>query len=287
MAIKNLQGQRFGRLTVVEFKGQDNQGNALWRCECDCGGEIVTRNRVLSQGDATSCGCKRIESTRKHGMLKSPNSATVEESGFISSQPTLFFTTDIEQAEFEAWNPGGIQIGSTRGYSLGRAGQASMLQANESQLALKLMQEKENQMLMIGARIVQQSGQNETAEAARIRYSSDNSVLGTIAGNVSEALKRAILDAQLYMSGKADMTNTVFWLNQEFFDASLTSQDVLALIQSWQQGIIAKSDVRTKFRQTGWLEADRNDDDIDAERAEEPAIEGDAVSDNADPLPEE
>ncbi|NKE95235.1 DUF4055 domain-containing protein [Pantoea agglomerans] len=228
-----------------------------------------------------------LEDLAEVNVLHYGNSATVEESGFISSQPTLFFTTDIEQAEFEAWNPGGIQIGSTRGYSLGRTGAANMLQANESQLALKLMQEKENQMLMIGARIVQQSGQNETAEAARIRYSSDNSVLGTIAGNVSEALKRAILDAQLYMSGKADMANTVFWLNQEFFDASLTSQDVLALIQSWQQGIIAKSDVRTKFRQTGWLEADRNDDDIDAERAEEPAIEGDAVSDNADPVPEE
>ncbi|MDJ0087703.1 DUF4055 domain-containing protein [Pantoea allii] len=228
-----------------------------------------------------------LEDLAEVNVLHYGNSATVEESGFISSQPTLFFTTDIEQSEFETWNPGGIQIGSTRGYSLGRAGQASMLQANESQLALKLMQEKENQMLMIGARIVQQSGQNETAEAARIRYSSDNSVLGTIAGNVSEALKRAIMDAQLYMSGKADMTNTVFWLNQEFFDASLTSQDVLALIQSWQQGIIAKSDVRTKFRQTGWLEADRNDDDIDAERDEEPVIEGDAVTSESNPVIEE
>lgn len=228
-----------------------------------------------------------LEDLAEVNVLHYGNSATVEESGFISSQPTLFFTTDIEQSEFEAWNPGGIQIGSTRGYSLGRTGQALMLQANESQLALKLMQEKENQMLMIGARIVQQSGQNETAEAARIRYSSDNSVLGTIAGNVSEALKRAILDAQLYMSGKADMTNTVFWLNQEFFDASLTSQEVLALIQSWQQGIIAKSDVRTKFRQTGWLEADRNDDDIDAERAEEPAIEGDTVTNDLEPITEE
>ena len=218
-----------------------------------------------------------LEDLAEVNVLHYGNSATVEESGFISSQPTLFFTTDISQEEFQNWNPNGIQIGSTCGYSLGKAGSATLVQANESQLALKLMQEKENQMLMIGARIVQQSGQNETAEAARIRYSSDNSVLGTIAGNVSEALKRAILDAQMYMSGKADMVKTVFWLNQEFFDATLTSQDVLALIQSWQQGIIAKSDVRTKFRQTGWLEADRNDDDINAERAEEPAIEGNAV----------
>jgi hypothetical protein len=228
-----------------------------------------------------------LEDLAEVNVLHYGNSATVEESGFISSQPTLFFTTNIDQQSFETWNPGGIQIGSTKGYSLGSDGNAIMLQASESQLALKLMQEKENQMLMIGARIVQQSGQNETAEAARIRYSSDNSVLGTIAGNVSEALKRAILDAQLYMSGKADMTNTVFWLNQEFFDASLTSQDVLALIQSWQQGIIAKSDVRTKFRQTGWLEADRNDDDIDAERAEEPVVEGDVVTDDPETVTEE
>lgn len=228
-----------------------------------------------------------LEDLAEVNVLHYGNSATVEESGFISSQPTLFFTTDISQEEFQNWNPNGIQIGSTCGYSLGKAGSATLVQANESQLALKLMQEKENQMLMIGARIVQQSGQNETAEAARIRYSSDNSVLGTIAGNVSEALKRAILDAQMYMSGKADMAKTVFWLNQEFFDATLTSQDVLALIQSWQQGIIAKSDVRTKFRQTGWLEADRNDDDINAERAEEPPVEGDAVTSDPESVIEE
>lgn len=215
-----------------------------------------------------------LEDLAEVNILHYGNSATVEESGFISSQPTLFFTTDISPEEFQVWNPHGIQIGSTRGYALGKAGQANLVQANESQLALKLMQEKENQMLMIGARIVQQASNQETAEAARIRYSSDNSVLGTIAGNVSEALKLAILDAQLYMSGIADSAGTTFWLNQEFFDATLTSQDVLALIQAWQQGFVAKADVRTKLRQTGWLEADRNDDDIDADRENEPPVDG-------------
>lgn len=228
-----------------------------------------------------------LEDLAEVNVLHYGNSATVEESGFISSQPTLFFTTDISQDEFQAWNPNGIQIGSTCGYSLGRSGAATLVQANESQLALKLMQEKESQMLMIGARIVQQSGQNETAEAARIRYSSDNSVLGTIAGNVSEALKRAILDAQLYMSGKADMANTVFWLNQEFFDETMDAQMILAQIQLWQQGFIAKSDLRTNLRQAAIIDADRNDEDIDAERAEEPPVEGDAATDNPEPITEE
>lgn len=219
-----------------------------------------------------------LEDLAEVNILHYGNSATVEESAFISSQPTLFFTTNIDQEEFQKWNPNGIQIGSPCGYSLGKAGgDAKMLQANESQLARTVMIDKEAQMLMIGARIVQQSSGQETAEAARIRYSSDNSVLGTIAGNVSEALKLAILDAELYMTGTVNEEGTVFWLNQEFFDATLTSQDVLALIQAWQQGFIAKADVRTKLRQTGWLEADRNDDDIDADRENEPPVEGDEV----------
>lgn len=223
-----------------------------------------------------------LEDLAEVNILHYGNSATVEESGFISSQPTVFFTTDIEQEDFQKWNPNGIQVGSKRGYSLGKNGSATMVQASEGQLARTLMLDKENQMLMIGARIVQQSSGQETAEAARIRYSSDNSVLGTIAGNVSESLKLAILDAELYMTGAMNEEETVFWLNQEFFDATLTSQDVLALIQAWQQGFIAKVDVRTKLRQTGWLEADRNDDEIDADRENEPPVEsgGDNITED-------
>ena len=153
-----------------------------------------------------------------------------------------------------------------------------MVQASEGQLARTLMQDKENQMLMIGARIVQQASNQETAEAARIRYSSDNSVLGTIAGNVSEALKLAILDAQLYMSGISDAAGTTFWLNQEFFDETMDAQMILAQVQLWQQGFIAKKDLRVNLRQAGIIEADRTDEDIDADRSDEPAVEGDAVT---------
>ncbi|WP_333617273.1 DUF4055 domain-containing protein [Mixta calida] len=214
-----------------------------------------------------------LEDLAEVNILHYGNSATVEESGFISSQPTLFFTTDIEQDEFQKWNPHGIQVGSTRGYALGKTGTATMVQASESQLSLKLMQEKENQMLMIGARIVQKSSGQETAEAARIRYSSDNSVLGTIAGNISEALKLAILDAQLYMEGRSDAEKTTFWLNQEFFDETMDAQMILAQVQLWQQGFIAKKDLRVNLRQAGIIEADRTDKDIDADRENEPPVE--------------
>ena len=227
-----------------------------------------------AQNNDASVDKSPLEDLADVNILHYGNSATVEESGFISSQPTLFITTDISADEFAKVNPNGMHIGSTRGYNLGKSGDAKLVQATESQLARTLMKDKEEQMLMIGARIVQQGSGAETAEAVRIRYSSDNSVLGTIAGNVSEAIKRAILDAERFMIGEPDEKGTVFWLNQAFFDETMTAQDIMAQVQLWQQGFIAKSDVRTNLRQGGVLEADRTDDKIDEELANQPPVGG-------------
>lgn len=204
-----------------------------------------------------------LEDLADVNILHYGNSATVEEAGFISSQPTLFLTTDITPDEFVRLNPTGMRIGSRRGYNLGKTGSAELVQAKETQLSLELMRDKQEQMIMIGARIVLKAGGNETAEAARLRYSSDNSILSTVAGNVSEALKRAILDAERFMIGEPNEKDTVFWLNQEFFDETMTAQDILARVQLWQLGVTAKKDLRTSLRQSGAIEADRTDDDID------------------------
>lgn len=215
-----------------------------------------------------------LEDIADVNILHYGNSATVEEAGFISSQPTLFMTSSITADDFAKFNPNGVHIGSRRGIMLGAQGSATMLQAKETQLALELMRDKQDQMLMIGARIVQKGGGAETAEAVRIRYSSDNSVLGTIAGNVSEALKLAILDSERFMIGQPDMTGTVFWLNQEFFDEAMDAQMILAQVQLWQQGIIAKRDLRTNLRQAGTIESDRTDDDIDDDIEAQPPVSG-------------
>ncbi|TCT87600.1 DUF4055 domain-containing protein [Pseudomonas sp. LP_4_YM] len=215
-----------------------------------------------------------LEDIADVNILHYGNSATVEEAGFISSQPTLFMTSSITPEDFAKFNPNGVHIGSRRGINLGAQGSATMLQAKETQLALELMRDKQDQMLMIGARIVQKGGGAETAEAVRIRYSSDNSVLGTIAGNVSEALKLAILDAERFMVGQPDIAGTVFWLNQEFFDEAMDAQMILAQVQLWQQGIIAKKDLRTNLRQAGTIESDRTDDDIDDDIEAQPPVTG-------------
>lgn len=68
MGVKlNLQGQRFGKLLVLEEDGRYGT-NVLWRCKCDCGNEVRVRTNSLISGNTTTCGCGRIESITAHGM---------------------------------------------------------------------------------------------------------------------------------------------------------------------------------------------------------------------------
>ena len=54
---KNLIGQRFGKLLVVERAGSNKKSNAEWLCLCDCGNEKIVLGTRLRKGITKSCGC--------------------------------------------------------------------------------------------------------------------------------------------------------------------------------------------------------------------------------------
>lgn len=58
MAIKDISGQKFGFLTVIEFAEIRNH-KAYWKCRCECGNEKIIAARPLISGATISCGCKR------------------------------------------------------------------------------------------------------------------------------------------------------------------------------------------------------------------------------------
>lgn len=57
--VRDLTGQRFGKLTVLGDSGRRRKakGGVLWRCRCDCGQEKTIRQDALMGGKTTSCGC--------------------------------------------------------------------------------------------------------------------------------------------------------------------------------------------------------------------------------------
>lgn len=55
--IKDLVGQRFGKLTVIERNSSDKNGHATWWCHCDCGSIISVLGTNLLKQNTQSCGC--------------------------------------------------------------------------------------------------------------------------------------------------------------------------------------------------------------------------------------
>jgi len=70
--IRDLTGQRFGRLVVLRDTGERKSGNVVWRCRCDCGNEVNIKGGNLTSGNSISCGCYSRECTVErstiHGM---------------------------------------------------------------------------------------------------------------------------------------------------------------------------------------------------------------------------
>ncbi|SOY65623.1 conserved hypothetical protein [Cupriavidus phytorum] len=66
----DLTGQRFGRLTVIEWGF-----NGKWLCQCDCGKEHRAQGYKLKTGETKSCGCAKADISRekatRHGMADS------------------------------------------------------------------------------------------------------------------------------------------------------------------------------------------------------------------------
>ncbi len=63
--LKNITGQRFGRLIVLSLSGMSKHSKALWLCECECGNKKVLVAGDLQSGRSKSCGCLRSQMMRE------------------------------------------------------------------------------------------------------------------------------------------------------------------------------------------------------------------------------
>lgn len=72
MTLRDLIGQRFGRLAVIEYAGSRTGGGAIWRCLCDCGIEVECQSANLVNGRTKSCGCyaKDHPANLRHGKSR-------------------------------------------------------------------------------------------------------------------------------------------------------------------------------------------------------------------------
>lgn len=258
--------------------GDEGYSQQIYRDEEPYGEEFFPRKADGSTWEfipVTFVGSKNNDSTVDDAPLSDiadvniahyRNSADYEESCFITGQPTLFITHSLSQEQWEAYNPEGIKIGSRAGHVLGETGGASLLQADPNNLVMEAMRAKEQQMVAIGARIITDRGGNETAEGARIRFASENSVLGDIVGNLSEAIHTCIYWCGDFMGVPAD--DCVFEINREFYDKSVDPQMIMSLVTLLDRQIVSNQDIFDRLKAGGLIDANRTLEDVQDEVGE-------------------
>lgn len=78
--VKDITGQKFGRLTVISISGK-KWGQMVWKCECICQNIIDVPGASLRRGHTTSCGCYRKEISTivgsKTGALNGKQGSTI------------------------------------------------------------------------------------------------------------------------------------------------------------------------------------------------------------------
>lgn len=193
------------------------------------------------------------------------NSADYEESCFLTGQPTLFITHSLSPERWEEFNPMGIKLGSRTGHVLGENGSATLLQADPNSLVLEAMKAKEQAMVAIGARIITDRAGNETAEGARIRFASENSVLGDIVHNLSQGVLQCIKWVGEFM-GVAEEPE--FAINREFYDKSVDPQMIMSMVTLLDRQILGEADIFDRLKAAGIVEAERTLEDIKEELGE-------------------
>lgn len=192
------------------------------------------------------------------------NSADLEENSHIHGQMTLGITSNLDNEQFKQANPNGISVGSMAGHFLGETGGFHTAQASENQITDRLQERKEAQMLALGAKLVEQRNPNETAAAAKIDATGENSVLSDLVTNVEEGIQRSIEFCGMFMGVDVDGAEA-FKMNRQFFDDSVDSQMIIAAIQLYDRKVTGKTDLRATSRKAGLVDTDRTDEDIDNE----------------------
>lgn len=204
-----------------------------------------------------------LYSIAKLNLAHYRNSADYEENLFVHGQGTFILDTGLmTNDQVDQAFPNGIKVGARSGIA-GAGFKGAMLQIDASGALPVAMDNKVKSMIQLGADVIRDRSSNETAKAATIDANQRTSKLTTIVNNAENFIIKLHQYATGFMGG--DPEQVEIELNKDFYDNTIDPQLLAQMIMLKDDGIIAKSDIRRKLKKVDVLDADRIDEEIDAE----------------------
>lgn len=176
------------------------------------------------------------------------NSADYEEACFMVGQPTVWYA-GLDKNWIDNVLKGEFRLGSRGGLPLPMGGSAGILQVQANGLAKEAMDQKEQQMVALGARIVKDSSVAKTATEINSDKITEVSTLAAGARNTSALLRTAFNAAQKFAGTNVKIG---FELATDFDMARMTSQELLAIVTVWQSGLMATVEARDVLTRAGY-----------------------------------
>lgn len=176
------------------------------------------------------------------------NSADYEESAFLVGQPTPVYA-GLPQEWVDLYFKDGVPFGCRASVTLPEGATAQLLQALPNTLAFEAMQHKEEQMIAIGAKLINPNQQVEKKEVEiQVEAASQKSVLLTIRNNVQAAIIRSLERCAAFIGGEGEIKLEI---NDNFDLTAMTAEEMRWLIEVWNNGGISFTEFRENLRRSG------------------------------------
>lgn len=212
------------------------------------------------------------------------NSADYEDSVYMVGQPTPYFA-GLTQAWVDEVLKGTIQLGSRGAVPLPENGSAGLIQAQENSMVKEAMEQKEKQMVALGAQLVEDKQVQRTLGEAKMENAVIASTLTSCARNVSQAFESALMAAASFSGAEVNADKLKFQLSTDFAIAKMSSQDRQQLLSEWQGGLVSFSEARGQLRQSGIATLDDAVAKAEIDKDMESAVDLDKEDDPNNPDP--
>lgn len=186
------------------------------------------------------------------------NSADYEEAAYLVGQPQPWMAGLDEQWR-DHMEKNGIFLGSRAPWILPVNGTCGVWQALPNTVAKEAMDAKKQDMVSLGARLIERGSAVKTATQADNDSAAEHSVLSLVVSNVSEAYSQCLTWMAEFVNAAGEV---VYKLNQDFSQITLDATILVALFNAVQGGKLPEGDFWQYLRDRGVINPEKTDDEI-------------------------
>lgn len=230
---------------------------------------------VGSQNNDSSIDASPLADLAELNLAHYRNSADYEDSVFYVGQAQPYIAGLTEQWRDHLEQSKTTYVGSRHAILLPEGGAYGFAQPQPNSMVKEAMDQKEQQMVALGARLLDPNSAKQTATHSENDRETSTSVLSLCVSNVNEAYQQAIRWCAEYVGQPLTPEEALgaFKISQDFGRKVMEPQLLQAIVAAWQARAIAKPDMLAYLRAEGILAVERTDEEIAADlEAEGPAL---------------